>query len=41
MPIGRLGREDEIADAVLWLSSQMSSFVIGQAISIDGGYTIQ
>jgi NAD(P)-dependent dehydrogenase (short-subunit alcohol dehydrogenase family) len=41
MPIGRLGREDEIADVVLWLSSQMSSFVIGQAISIDGGYTIQ
>jgi NAD(P)-dependent dehydrogenase (short-subunit alcohol dehydrogenase family) len=41
MPIGRLGREDEIADAVLWLSSPMSSFVIGQAISVDGGYTIQ
>ena len=41
MPIGRLGRQDEIADAVLWLSSQASSFVVGQAISVDGGYTIQ
>lgn len=41
MPIGRLGRDDEIADAVLWLSGQTSSFVIGQAIAVDGGYTIQ
>jgi len=41
MPIGRLGREDEMADAVLWLSSQASSFVVGQAIAVDGGFTIQ
>lgn len=40
-PIGRLGTGSEIADAVLWLCSPASSFVIGQAISIDGGYTIQ
>lgn len=41
MPIGRLGRDGEMADAVLWLSSQASSFVVGQAIAIDGGFTIQ
>lgn len=39
-PIGRLGREDEIADAVLWLCSPASSYVIGQSIAVDGGYTI-
>ncbi|WP_271829195.1 SDR family NAD(P)-dependent oxidoreductase [Commensalibacter communis] len=40
-PIGRLGKGSEIADAVLWLCSPASSFVIGQSISVDGGYTIQ
>lgn len=38
-PIGRLGRAEEIADAVLWLSSSASSFVIGHALAIDGGFT--
>lgn len=40
-PIGRLGKGSEIADTVLWLCSPSSSFVIGQSISVDGGYTIQ
>lgn len=40
LPIGRLGKENEIADAVLWLCSDSSSFIIGQSIAIDGGYTI-
>ncbi|EUK19222.1 SDR family NAD(P)-dependent oxidoreductase [Commensalibacter papalotli (ex Servin-Garciduenas et al. 2014)] len=40
-PIGRLGKGSEIADAVLWLCSPASSFVIGQSISVDGGYIIQ
>jgi NAD(P)-dependent dehydrogenase (short-subunit alcohol dehydrogenase family) len=40
-PIGRLGRPDEIADAVVWLVSDASSFVTGQAILVDGGYTAQ
>lgn len=40
-PIGRLGKGSEIADAVLWLCSPASSFIIGQSISVDGGYTIQ
>ncbi len=36
-PMGRLGRPDEIADAVVWLFSDRSSFVTGQAIAVDGG----
>ncbi|MEG6594168.1 SDR family oxidoreductase, partial [Desulfovibrio sp. 1188_IL3213] len=39
-PINRLGTPEEIADAVLWLCSPFSSYVIGQAIAVDGGYTI-
>ncbi len=39
-PINRLGTPNEIADTVLWLCSPMSSFIIGQAIAVDGGYTI-
>jgi NAD(P)-dependent dehydrogenase (short-subunit alcohol dehydrogenase family) len=38
-PIGRLGRADEIAAAVLWLSSPAASLIIGIALPVDGGYT--
>jgi len=38
-PIGRLGHAAEIAAAVLWLCSPASSFVIGVALPVDGGYT--
>src|SRR5437016_7038595 len=41
VPIGRVGRADEIADAVLWLCSPAASFVIGHALAVDGGYTIR
>jgi NAD(P)-dependent dehydrogenase (short-subunit alcohol dehydrogenase family) len=37
-PVGRLGRPEEIADAVVWLCSDRSSFVTGQAIAVDGGF---
>ena len=37
-PVGRLGRPEEIADAVVWLCSERSSFVTGQAIAVDGGF---
>lgn len=40
-PIGRLGRADEIASAVLWLCSPGASFVVGVALPVDGGYTAQ
>jgi NAD(P)-dependent dehydrogenase (short-subunit alcohol dehydrogenase family) len=38
-PIGRLGRADEIAAVVLWLSSPAASLVVGVALPVDGGYT--
>ena len=39
-PIGRMGEEKEVADAVLWLCSDEASFVIGHGLSIDGGYVV-
>src|SRR6266849_3140725 len=41
VPIGRLGRAEEIADAVVWLCSPRATFVIGQALAVDGGYTVR
>ncbi len=39
-PIGRLAIPEEIADAVIWLCSDKSSFAIGLNLIVDGGYTI-
>jgi len=38
-PIGRMGTSEEIAAAVLWLCSPASSFVLGVALPVDGGFT--
>jgi len=38
-PIGRIGRVDEVAEAVLWLCSSKSSFVTGHSLVVDGGFT--
>jgi 2-keto-3-deoxy-L-fuconate dehydrogenase len=38
-PIGRMGRPEEIADLVLYLSSDEASFVTGSVMTIDGGWT--
>jgi NAD(P)-dependent dehydrogenase (short-subunit alcohol dehydrogenase family) len=41
IPMGRVGRPEEIADAVLWLSSEAASYVTGQSISVDGGFIMR
>jgi NAD(P)-dependent dehydrogenase (short-subunit alcohol dehydrogenase family) len=40
-PIGRIGRPEEIADAVAWLFSDKSSYYTGQSLILDGGLTAQ
>lgn len=40
VPIGRLAKPEEVASVVLWLCSPAASYVIGQGISVDGGYTV-
>jgi NAD(P)-dependent dehydrogenase (short-subunit alcohol dehydrogenase family) len=39
-PVGRMGTPEEIAEAVVWLCSDATAFVVGHALVIDGGQTV-
>ena len=39
-PIGHIGESEDIAEAVVWLCSDASKFVLGHALVVDGGYVI-
>jgi NAD(P)-dependent dehydrogenase (short-subunit alcohol dehydrogenase family) len=41
IPMGRVGRPEEVASVVLWLCSDAASYLTGQSISIDGGLTMR
>lgn len=41
IPMGRVGRPEEIAEAVVFLCSDAASFVTGHLMIVDGGYTVQ
>lgn len=40
VPLNRIGRPEEVANAVLFLASDEASYITGQALSIDGGYSM-
>jgi NAD(P)-dependent dehydrogenase (short-subunit alcohol dehydrogenase family) len=40
VPMGRAGRPEEIASVVLWLCSPGASYVVGHALTVDGGVTV-
>jgi gluconate 5-dehydrogenase len=39
VPLGRFGRDVDLAGAVIYLASDASSFVSGHVLVVDGGYT--
>ena len=40
-PVGRIGKSEEVAEAILWLCSDRASFVTGTSLRVDGGFTAQ
>ena len=40
-PIGRIAQAKEISDAIVWLCSDRSSYLVGAALPLDGGYSAQ
>ncbi len=41
VPMGRLGTPEEIADSIAWLCSDAASYLVGHALVVDGGATVQ
>jgi len=41
LPVGRVGQSEEVAHAVVFLASDEASFITGQSLNVDGGYTAQ
>jgi 3-oxoacyl-[acyl-carrier protein] reductase len=37
VPLGRLGRPEEVANTIVWLASELASYITGQTILVDGG----
>jgi 3-oxoacyl-[acyl-carrier protein] reductase len=40
IPLGRMGRPQEVGDAVAFLASERASFITGAALHVDGGVTM-
>jgi len=40
VPLGRIAKEDEIAEVILFLASDHNTYLTGQNIVVDGGFTI-
>ena len=41
IPLGRLAQPDDIARVVVFLASDRASYITGQTVVVDGGYTLQ